>query len=177
SPRRTHVEPARSSAVARPCHVRIGMFPRVIRIAVAGAGPALPWLCYAGAGRRPWPRRGGSVAPFAQQSEQTTGRGLMEHQYKVDLMRRNLLLGSAALGVVACIPPVFAASGGITATINPAATRPPISPMIYGGFIEHIGNLINHSLWSETLDDRKFYYGVLAERPRKPDDRRGAMEI
>ncbi len=99
----------------------------------------------------------------------------MEHQHKVDLMRRNLLLGSAALGVAACIPPVFAASGGITATINPAATRPPISPMIYGGFIEHIGNLINHSLWSETLDDRKFYYGVLAERARKPDDRRGAM--
>ena len=48
-------------------------------------------------------------------------------------------------------------------------------PHLYGGFIEHIGNLINHSLWSETLDDRKFYYGVLAERDRKPDDRRGAM--
>lgn len=99
----------------------------------------------------------------------------MEHQHKVDLMRRNLLLGSAALGAAAWIPPVFAAPGGIRATIDTGATRPPISPMIYGGFIEHIGNLINHSLWSETLDDRKFYYGVLAERDRKPDDRRGAM--
>ncbi|TWH02732.1 MULTISPECIES: alpha-L-arabinofuranosidase [Pseudoxanthomonas] len=99
----------------------------------------------------------------------------MEHQHKVDLTRRNLLLGSAALGAAAWLPPVFAASGGIRATIDTGATRPPISPMIYGGFIEHIGNLINHSLWSETLDDRKFYYGVLAERPRKPDDRRGAM--
>lgn len=99
----------------------------------------------------------------------------MADQHKVDLMRRNLLLGSAALGAAAWIPPVFAAPGGIRATIDTGATRPPISPMIYGGFIEHIGNLINHSLWSETLDDRKFYYGVLAERDRKPDDRRGAM--
>lgn len=99
----------------------------------------------------------------------------MADQHKVDLMRRNLLLGSAALGAAAWIPPVFAAPDGIRATIDTGATRPPISPMIYGGFIEHIGNLINHSLWSETLDDRKFYYGVLAERDRKPDDRRGAM--
>lgn len=99
----------------------------------------------------------------------------MEHRHKVDLMRRNLLLGSAALGAAAWIPPVFAASGGITATIDTGATRPPISPMIYGGFIEHIGNLINHSLWSETLDDRKFYYGVVARRDEKPADRRGAM--
>ncbi|TWT16841.1 alpha-L-arabinofuranosidase [Luteimonas wenzhouensis] len=99
----------------------------------------------------------------------------MADRHKVDLMRRNLLLGSAALGAAAWIPPVFAAPGGIRATIDTGATRPPISPMIYGGFIEHIGNLINHSLWSETLDDRKFYYGVLAERDRKPDDRRGAM--
>src|SRR5690625_7480919 len=54
-------------------------------------------------------------------------------------------------------------------------TRVPISPMIYGGFIEHIGNLINHSLWSETLDDRKFYFGVLEKPDEKPTDRRGAM--
>ena len=99
----------------------------------------------------------------------------MEHRHKVDLMRRHLLLGSAALGAAAWIPPVFAASGGITAAIDAGAARPPISPMIYGGFIEHIGNLINHSLWSETLDDRKFYYGVVAQRDGKPADRRGAM--
>src|SRR5690606_38000026 len=33
----------------------------------------------------------------------------------------------------------------------------------------------NHRRWSETLADRKFYYGVLAGRARKPEDRRGAM--
>src|SRR6185312_10892575 len=29
-----------------------------------------------------------------------------------------------------------------------------------GCFIEHIANLINYSLWSEVLDDRKFYHAV-----------------
>src|SRR5690606_7438365 len=42
-------------------------------------------------------------------------------------------------------------------------------------FIEHIGNLINHSLWSETLDDRKFYYGVIEKPEEKPTNRRAAM--
>ena len=47
--------------------------------------------------------------------------------------------------------------------------------MLYGGFIEHIGNLINHSLWSEVLDDRKFYYGILEKPETKPEGRRAAM--
>src|SRR5690606_9537805 len=33
----------------------------------------------------------------------------------------------------------------------------------------------NHRRWSETLADRKFYYGVVAKREEKPADRRGAM--
>ncbi len=33
----------------------------------------------------------------------------------------------------------------------------PIPEFIFGGFIEHIGGLINRSLWSEVLDDRKFF--------------------
>src|SRR5262249_27627070 len=52
------------------------------------------------------------------------------------------------------------AGAGISATINARNTRPPISPFIYGGFLEHIGDLINHSMWSEVLDDRKFYLTV-----------------
>ena len=35
-------------------------------------------------------------------------------------------------------------------------------------FIEHLGNLINHGLWSELLDDRKFYYRSLRLSPRNP---------
>jgi alpha-N-arabinofuranosidase len=45
-------------------------------------------------------------------------------------------------------------------TIDATAIGDPISKYVYGMFIEHLGNLINHGLWSEMLDDRKFYYAV-----------------
>jgi alpha-N-arabinofuranosidase len=48
----------------------------------------------------------------------------------------------------------------VTATIDASKTGPPISPYVYGQFLEHIGSLIYSSLWSEMLDDRKFYYPV-----------------
>jgi alpha-L-arabinofuranosidase len=50
---------------------------------------------------------------------------------------------------------------GIGARVDAAeASSHPIADFIFGGFIEHIGNLINHSLWSEVLDDRKFFRAV-----------------
>jgi alpha-N-arabinofuranosidase len=52
----------------------------------------------------------------------------------------------------------------IVATIDATQVKEPISKYMYGMFIEHIGNLINHSLWSEMLDDRKFYF-VIDSRP------------
>jgi alpha-N-arabinofuranosidase len=48
----------------------------------------------------------------------------------------------------------------ITVSIDAAKTAPPISPYIYGQFIEHIGDLVNRSLWAEMLDDRKFYNDI-----------------
>ena len=48
----------------------------------------------------------------------------------------------------------------ISVSIDAGRTAPPISPYIYGQFIEHIGDLINRSLWAEMLDDRKFYYDI-----------------
>ena len=45
----------------------------------------------------------------------------------------------------------------IVVTIDATQVKEPISKYMYGMFIEHIGNLINHSVWSEMLDDRKFY--------------------
>ena len=56
----------------------------------------------------------------------------------------------------------------VTATINASKTSVPISPYLYGQFLEHAGGLIYSSLWSEMLDDRKFYYDVtnrVAENP------------
>ena len=48
----------------------------------------------------------------------------------------------------------------ISVSIDAGRTAPPISPYIYGQFIEHIGDLINRSLWAEMLDDRKFYNDI-----------------
>ena len=48
----------------------------------------------------------------------------------------------------------------ISVSIDAGKTSPPISPYIYGQFIEHIGDLINRSLWAEMLDDRKFFNDV-----------------
>jgi alpha-N-arabinofuranosidase len=51
----------------------------------------------------------------------------------------------------------------IAVTVDAGKTRAPISPHLYGQFIEHIGDLVNRSVWAEMLDDRKFYYDVKPE--------------
>jgi alpha-N-arabinofuranosidase len=53
----------------------------------------------------------------------------------------------------------------VTATIEADQLKDPISKYDYGMFIEHIGNLINHGLWSEMLDDRKFYFPIKSADP------------
>jgi alpha-L-arabinofuranosidase len=91
-----------------------------------------------------------------------------------------MMLGSLGFAGAWAIPSLAASaasikSASIKSTIDTAKTFPAISPYIYGGFIEHIGNLINHSLWSEVFDDRKFYYGVQEAEEPFPTDRRAAM--
>jgi alpha-L-arabinofuranosidase len=53
----------------------------------------------------------------------------------------------------------------IDVAIDAAKAGAPISPYLYGQFIEHIGDLINRSLWAEMLDDRKFYNDVSSKPP------------
>lgn len=101
----------------------------------------------------------------------------MTHNNNLSLSRRSLLTGSATIATAAWISPTFAVNPGLRSTIYTQNTRPAILPMIYGGFVEHIGNLINHSLWSETLDDRKFYFGVLEKPEPEPTDRRARMAM
>ncbi|HET7103136.1 MAG TPA: alpha-N-arabinofuranosidase, partial [Terracidiphilus sp.] len=75
----------------------------------------------------------------------------------------------ALLGVALIIPGCAAATGQdvatagpreIVATINAQHTLEPLSKYEFGMFIEHIGPLIYRSLWSEMLDDRKFYFPI-----------------
>jgi alpha-N-arabinofuranosidase len=35
-------------------------------------------------------------------------------------------------------------------------------------FIEHLGNIVNHGLWSEMLDDRKFYFPIDSASEKEP---------
>ncbi|HEU5234128.1 MAG TPA: alpha-N-arabinofuranosidase [Terriglobales bacterium] len=56
----------------------------------------------------------------------------------------------------------------IVATVDATQVKEPISKYMYGMFIEHIGNLINHSLWSEMLDDRKFYFSIDSKPEPQP---------
>ena len=86
-----------------------------------------------------------------------------------------MLLGSLGLAGAWAMPSFAASPSVLKGTINTSEKFPAISPFMYGGFIEHIGNLINHSLWSEVLDDRKFYYGVQEVAEPFPTDRRAAM--
>jgi alpha-N-arabinofuranosidase len=49
--------------------------------------------------------------------------------------------------------------------IDITQTGEPISKYIYGQFIEQLGRCIYGGLWSEMLEDRKFYYPVTGEAP------------
>jgi len=56
--------------------------------------------------------------------------------------------------------PAATAPRPIQVNIDAGRMGAPVSKYEYGMFIEHIGSLIYRSLWSEMLDDRKFYFPV-----------------
>jgi alpha-N-arabinofuranosidase len=60
---------------------------------------------------------------------------------------------------------LFAAGPPVVASVDASKSGPPISPYVYGQFLEHAGSLVYSSLWSEMLDDRKFYYDVTNKPP------------
>jgi len=77
----------------------------------------------------------------------------------------------AALGFLAALvaPPALAAEHGQGAAervvIDAGAAGAPISPLIYGQFIEHLGRCVYGGLWAEMLEDRKFFHPVTGEAP------------
>ncbi|NQU85882.1 MAG: alpha-N-arabinofuranosidase [Mariniphaga sp.] len=50
-----------------------------------------------------------------------------------------------------------------TIMVDTGKTGEPIEEYIYGQFIEHLGKCIYGGIWAEMLDDRKFYYPVIAD--------------
>jgi len=48
----------------------------------------------------------------------------------------------------------------VSVKIDTSNTGDPISKLIYGQFIEHLGRCIYGGIWAEMLEDRKFYFPV-----------------
>jgi alpha-N-arabinofuranosidase len=80
------------------------------------------------------------------------------------------ILWFAAMGLwlahaVAGLAQQTEATAPVTASIDTRQTAEPVSKYEFGMFIEHIGPLIYRSLWSEMLDDRKFYFPIVSKDP------------
>jgi alpha-N-arabinofuranosidase len=97
----------------------------------------------------------------------------------VNRMRTNSLmkLGLIAVFVVPGLGYARAAAapspGTIVATVDTTKVSEPVSKYEYGMFIEHIGSLIYRSLWSEMLDDRKFYFPISSKETESAGQRQG----
>lgn len=61
----------------------------------------------------------------------------------------------------------------VVVNIDAHKTSEPTSKYEFGMFIEHIGPLIYRSLWSEMLDDRKFYFPISSAKPKAQEQRQG----
>src|SRR4051812_28288870 len=57
---------------------------------------------------------------------------------------------------------VAAPAQTVVATIDAGKRSDPVTKYEYGMFIEPIGSLVARTLWAEMLDDRKFYYPIVA---------------
>ncbi|HYC70245.1 MAG TPA: hypothetical protein VEB66_03500, partial [Opitutaceae bacterium] len=54
----------------------------------------------------------------------------------------------------------LASAAPVEVKLDAAKTGAPISPYIYGQFIEHLGRCIYGGIWAEMLEDRKFYFPI-----------------
>jgi alpha-L-arabinofuranosidase len=81
------------------------------------------------------------------------------------LVRLSLMLVPAVCRLAYALDPAPPPPERIVANIDASKVSTPISKYEYGMFIEHLGSLIYRSLWSEMLDDRKFYYPITSKEP------------
>jgi alpha-N-arabinofuranosidase len=87
------------------------------------------------------------------------------------LLVAGLCVACAGLSPAQQNPPKPAAS--LAVTIDARQTAPPTSKFEFGMFIENLGPLVYRSLWSEMLDDRKFYFPIAPAEPAAPGRRPG----
>ena len=73
-------------------------------------------------------------------------------------IRHLCIIFLTAIILAGTFTPVFGQQ--LSVTIDAGKTGEPISPYIYGQFIEHLGRSIYGGIWAEMLEDRKFYYDI-----------------
>src|SRR4051812_22149201 len=90
-------------------------------------------------------------------------------------MYRRLALACGLCCSIAAAASPQTSPQSIAVSIDTTATSAPISPQLYGQFLEHIGPIVNHGLWAEMVDDRKFYGPILDQEPPPETDPRRAF--
>lgn len=75
------------------------------------------------------------------------------------------LLLSSTLAVFAQTEPTL--PNGITVSVNTQQTMDPVPKYEYGMFIEHIRDSWYRGLWSELIEDRKFYFPITSATPSR----------
>ncbi|MGB8479315.1 MAG: hypothetical protein WCE63_10795 [Acidobacteriaceae bacterium] len=87
----------------------------------------------------------------------------------------------ACAGLVAAQSTAPKSAAPLAVAIDARQTAMPTSQYEFGMFIEHLGPLVYRSLWSEMLDDRKFYFPITAAEPEAQGQRhqggRPGMEL
>lgn len=83
-------------------------------------------------------------------------------------------LSVSAATASAAVP---APAGPLEATIDTSKVGEPISKYLYGMFLEQLADLVYRSLWSEMLDDRKFYFPVNSAPEKKMGPRFRRMRL
>ncbi|HEV2248110.1 MAG TPA: alpha-N-arabinofuranosidase [Terriglobia bacterium] len=93
------------------------------------------------------------------------------------LMKLGLMAAFVVPGLVYAQTAAAPSSAPIVAAIDTTKVSEPVSKYEYGMFIEHIGPLIYRSLWSEMLDDRKFYFPITSKEAAARGPARGPRAV
>lgn len=83
--------------------------------------------------------------------------------------RRMLVTASACIWLATTAQSQQAAQNvpaRLEVTVDPSHASPAVSKYQYGMFTEHIRNSLSRSLWAELIDDRKFYFPIVAADPK-----------
>lgn len=77
-------------------------------------------------------------------------------------MKKLLTMPRLTLGLL-LTPLAAPGAEPVRVSLDTSRTGAPISPYIYGQFIEHLGRCIYGGIWAEMLEDRKFYFPITAD--------------